>query len=258
MAGSRIIFPEFRDEQADSKYPFADTASLQTADGALSLPRNGIIDAAIYAINSSNRAFLSRVIVRSGAVTIVIGDEDNIDVARATYNPLSAPENGTLYLQDGYGRPAGILLVTDFLMALLGGWPAQEHVFNPEDTEFVSSVVMPAREDCVRAIQSEDGINFLTGDVWLVGGAGVVVRQESEEVIRIDINGEPLFKRLLCADADAPYAPGPFLQTINGCGPDEYGNFNITAMGQNKDDTVLRVYPDKDALKIELVGKKVV
>lgn len=258
MAGARIIFPEFRDEQADSKYPFADTATLRTADEGFELPRDGIIDAAIYAINSGARAYLSRVIVGGNNVTLVIGDESNINIAQVTYSPLSAPENGHLYLQDVYGRPAGILIMTEQCLALLGGWPVKEHVFSLNDAEFVSSLVIPANESCVRAIQSEDGLNFLTGDVWLIGGAGVVVRQESEEVIRIDINGEPLFKRLLCEGGDEPYAPGPFLQTINGCGPDEYGNFNITAMGQETPDTVLRIYPDKNELKIGLVGKKVV
>jgi hypothetical protein len=258
MAGARIIFPEFRDEQADSKYPFADTASLQTAGDGLELPRDGIIDAAIYAINGSARAYISRIVVDGNNVTIAVGDETSFDLARVTYSPLNAPSNGHLYLQDTYGRPAGLLILTKFCLALFGGWPVKTHVFGMTDSEFVSSVVVPARESCVRAIQSENEFNFLTGDVWLIGGDGIVVRQESEAVVRIDINGEPLFKRLLCEGGDEPYEPGPFLQTINGCGPDEYGNFNITAMGQNTPDTVLRIYPDKNQLKIGLVGKKVI
>ena len=258
MAGSRIIFPEFRDEQADSKYPFADTAALKTAGDGFELPRDGVIDAAIYAIGAGARAYLSRVVVGGNTVTLAVGDENNFNTAQVTYSPLTAPKNGQLYLRDTYGRPAGMLILTELCLALLGGWPTKEHVFDIAASEFVSSVVVPAQENCVRAIQSEDELNFLTGDVWLIGGNGVVLRQEDEEVIRIDINGEPLFKRLLCEGGDEPYAPGPFLQTINGCGPDEYGNFNITAMGQNTPDTVLRIYPDKNQLKIGLVGKKVI
>ena len=31
---SRILFPDFRDEQKDSRYPFVDTANLTADDGA--------------------------------------------------------------------------------------------------------------------------------------------------------------------------------------------------------------------------------
>lgn len=258
MAGARIIFPNFRDEQSDSKYPFADSATLETAGDALKFPRNGFIDAALYAIAGRERAYLSGVTVSRSAVSIFVGDEENTNVASAAYAPLSAPESGQLYLQDTYGRPAGMLIATKECLALLAGWPVGPHVFDIEATEFVSSVVFPAREPCVRAIQSDDELNFLTGDVWFIGDAGVVVRQVEEDVIKIDVVGEPLFKRLLCEGTAEDYSPGPYLQTINGCGPDEYGNFNITVVGQETPDTLLRIYPENNQLRIGLVGKKVI
>jgi hypothetical protein len=189
---------------------------------------------------------------------LVVGSETGAEICSGAYSPISLPENGQIQLTDVYGRPAGLLITTTDCLSLLGGWPAGTHVFNLTDTEFVSSVVVPAQEQCARAMQSFDELNFLTGDVWLIGDAGVVVRQESDEVVRIDINGEPLFKRLLCEGTAENYSPGPFLQTINGCTADEYGNFNITVVGQGTPDTILRIFPTNGQLKIGLVGKKVV
>lgn len=258
MAGARIIFPDFRDEQADSKYPFADTATLKTAGEEFELPRDGFIDVVIFAINSGSNAYLSEVLIEGSTVTLIVGAANASDIASASYTPLSVPENGHLYLQDEYGRPAGLLIMTKECLATFSGWPAGSHVFNPEDTEFVSSVVIPAQEQCVRAIQSPDALNFFTGDVWLIGDAGVVVRQESNEVIRVDITGEPLFKRLLCEGTAENYRTGPFLQTINGCGPDEYGNFNIVVAGKSAPDAILRIYPQDGQLNIGMVGRRVV
>lgn len=258
MAGARIIFPDFREEQADSRYPFVDRATLKTSGDGLEIPRNGVIDAVIYAIDSGTSAYLSRVVISGNTVTVAIGSISGNAIASATYSPLSIPKNGYLVLRDAYNRPAGSLLCTQECLAVIGGWPEGTHVFSLTSAEFVSSVVIPAQENCVRAIQSPDELNFFTGDVWIIGDAGVVVRKEDESTIRIDINGEPLFKRWLCEGTAAGFSPGPFLQTINGCTPDEYGNFNITAVGHGTPDTILRIYPDNGQLKIGLVGRKIV
>ena len=95
---------------------------------------------------------------------------------------------------------------------------------------------------------------FLTGDIWLVGDRGVFLRREAPNTIRVDVIGVPLYKRLLCE----PYGSFPtkkFLKTINGCPPDEYGNFTITATNQSVNDAVLRVYPRDGSLVIDTVGR---
>jgi hypothetical protein len=53
------------------------------------------------------------------------------------------------------------------------------------------------------------------------------------------------------------FSPKDFLRTINGCGPDAFGNFNITVANKSGNDSVLRVYPENDVLRIEAVGSKV-
>lgn len=256
MAGTRIIFPQFRDEQADSRYPFVDKATLKSNENQLEIGRDTFIDAAIYAIGGYARAYISSVSVTASEIVITIGDENNRARATARWVPASPPENGVLDVLDSYGRPAGMLLSEPLQLARFAAWPARVHNFSIAATEFVNTCVIPAREPGVRGLLTEDGA-LLTGDVWLIGDRGVVVRQDGEGIIRIDIIGSPLFLRELCDDLNK-FTPKTFIKTINGCTPDQYGNFTLTATGHNAADTVLRIYPSDGNLKIDVIGKKVV
>ena len=258
MSGARILFPEFRDEQSASLYPFADGGTL-TANTGFQITRDAFIDASIYAINATPKIYLARIIVDTTTVTIVIGAGNTSNACSVTYNPLAPPTNGELALHDEYGRPAGMLLSTKEALSLFGGWPIGEHAFDVTATEFVAAVTCPAQEVGVRGLFING--KLITGDVWLIGDQGIVIRQTAPNVIRIDVIGNPLFKRALCLDDNgnpiAAFKPKTFLKTINGCGPDIYGNFNITVAAPSKNDSILRVYPDNNVLKIEAVGSKV-
>jgi hypothetical protein len=148
------------------------------------------------------------------------------------------------------------LLSTPLALAVFGGWPGGTYNLRLTDAAFVATVFIPAQEPGVRAVLPETE-EFLTGDVWLVGNRGVVIRKEGENIIRIDIVGEPLFKRYLCED-QGKFTPPKFVKTINGCGPDEFGNFLLTATNHLAGDAVLRIYAESNLLRIETVGRKVV
>lgn len=256
MAGTRIIFPQFRDEQTDSRYPFVDKASLTSTEDRLEIGRDTFIDAAIYAIGGYARAYISSISVSASEIVITIGDENNRNRATARWVPTNPPENGVLDVLDSYGRPAGMLLSAPLLLSRFAAWPARTHTFRQETTELVNTVVIPAKEPGVRGLLPETG-PLMTGDVWLIGDRGVVVRQDGDGVIRIDMVGSPLFLRELCDDLNK-FTPKTYVKTINGCVPDEYGNFTLTATGHNAADTVLRIYPSDGNLKIDIIGKKVV
>jgi hypothetical protein len=193
-------------------------------------------------------------------VTFYIGDTSNKQIASATFNPLAVPSDGALELVDAYGRPAGALLSTALALAAFSAWPNETHTFRIGDTEFVAGVVIPANEPGVRAVIGADG-TLLTGDVWLIGDRGVVLRAPDANTVRVDVVGEPLFQRVVCEPV-ARFQPKTFVQTItiNGvtCGPDEYGNFALTATGHAASDTILRIYFQDGTIKIDTVGKKVV
>ena len=260
MSGARIVFPQFRDEQADSRYPFADRATLLSTERKLDIGRDTFIDATLYPIGGTKQAYISAIIVSPSLVTIQIGDPGVKNRATATYNPLDPPQNGVLQLQDKYGRPAGMLLSTTLALSRFSGWPAETHTFAVAATEFVSTVVIPAREPGVRAL-TVDGKDIYTGDMWIIGSRGVTVRAENDTTVRVDIIGEPLFARYICDPLDR-FQPKSFLRTItiNGatCGPDEYGNFVFTATGHGANDTILRIYPQDGVVKIDTVGRRVI
>jgi hypothetical protein len=254
MAGTRIIFPQFRDEQSDSRYPFIDTATLRT--GNLEIGRTAIVDAVLYPIGGIARAYISTIEVTTQTVTIWIGAQNNNKICKAEFSAVSSGVLEDLPLVDNYNRPAGLLLVDGIEIAKLAGWPQGSHVFRATTTEFVSSVVIPAQEPGVRAVLPATD-ELMTDDIWLVGDQGIVVRGISEQVIRIDIVGEPLFRRLLCGPINQ-FDPPQFVKTINGCPPDIYGSFIITATDINVEDTALRVYPENNGLRIDLLGTKTV
>lgn len=260
MSGARVLYPQFRDEQSDSRYPFADRASLLSTERKLDVGRDTFIDATLYPIGGTRQAYISAIIVTPRLVTIQIGDPAVKNRATTSYNPLSPPEDGVLSLQDGYGRPAGALLSTPLALSRFSGWPAETHTFAVTATEFVATVVIPAREPGVRAL-TVDGKDIFTGDAWLIGSRGVVVRAEDAQTVRIDIIGEPLFARYIC-DPINRFQPKNFVRTltINGvtCGPDDYGNFVFTATGHGAPDTILRIYPQDGVVKIDTVGRKAV
>jgi hypothetical protein len=263
MSGARIIFPEFRDEQSDSRYPFTDTATL-TASSGVELLRDTFIDAAVYAIDAVAPLYISSISVTASAVNIAISTRTGAVVCSTEYTPLDPPESGELALVDVYGRPAGLLLASRQRLALIGGWEPVTHTFTQNATEFVAGVVYPAQEPGVRGLTlAANTPDLITSDIWLVGRDGIVLRADPPDsnVIRVDIVGVPLFKRLQCLDESlqplGAFSPRAFLRTVNGYGPDQFGNFNITVAAKASESTVLRVYPENDVIKITAVGSKV-
>lgn len=259
---ARILFPDFRDEQGDSRYPFIDSAQLVADDGTTSIKRDTFIDAVFHVIGAGSRIYISSITVSTQKITITFGDEINPDVAATEFipNPIAAAESGGLAVHDSLGRPAGTLIVTKENLSLFTGWRVGRYEFDISATEFVSTVVIPAKEPGVRGVMPATK-ELITGDLWLIGADGVTLRhegnQDGKEIIRVDVVGSPLFKRLACVPYDRFQAKN-FVRTINNCPADEYGNFTLTATGHEVDDTVLRITQSDGIIFIDAIGRKVV
>ena len=119
----------------------------------------------------------------------------------------------------------------------------------------------------------DDG-TLVTGDVWLVGDDGVVVRHQQvnmpgccgqpavlRDVIRVDIVGDPLFKRRIC-DAQSLFAtpqPIKIVRVVNqgktfDSTPDDEGYLTIQMNDAGAADTILRVRTTSAGILIETVG----
>lgn len=251
MSGARILYPEFRDEVAASRYPFADTATLQANNSAFNIGVDSFIDAVFYAIGAGPGLHISRISTSAALTTIVITDNAGLLEFTATYNPLR-PLTTALEVFDAYGRPAGYLLADSDKLASFGTQIAT-YEFDRSATEFAASVVIPAKERGVRGVKTPTS-ELLSSDVWLVGDMGVQLSSKGNGVIRIDILGEPLFKRALC-DGNVNFPVKKYIKTINGCAPDEFGNFVITAARSLVLDSILRIYPAANGIVISAVGR---
>jgi hypothetical protein len=258
MTTARILFPQFRDEQSDSKYPFVDGATLTATNTGTKIPPDIFIDALFFGIGSLRRMYIASITVTPQTVAIVFGDVGGTTKLRTEYS--TPPANGVLPITDAYGRPAGLLVAgrfdvptTQSKLVEFSSWSLGVHTFTTAATEFVSTASVPSKEPGVRGLLTEKD-ELLAGDVWIVGDAGVVVRSVPETSnIRIDVIGVPLFRRFVCFP-QTTFPTKCHLRTINGCPPDAYGNFTITSE-QGVDHNVLRIYPSVNGtLRFDTAG----
>lgn len=257
-----IIHPQWRDEQAPSKYPFGDNATLITTDG-IALGTDTFLDARIYPIGGATRMSLQIVTVASGRTTLYIGPTSAPQLCFGWFDPVEPPD--IIRLQDVWGRSAGMLVSESLRLARFQSWELGTHTFESEASEFAASVCIPTPEVGVRGMITAEG-DIFTGDAWVVGENGVIVREDPEDaedgtrVIRVDLVGDPLFKRALCGDKVSGIVPlfatPQFLRTINNVPPDEYGNYVISTAGNIAPDNILRIVPTPEGLRFEAVGQK--
>lgn len=269
---ARIQHPDFRDELETTNYPFTDTSTL--TNGTQSLLQGSILDASLYPIGGGVVMYLSKAVITHQEVQVFIGDDVTDELASATFDLVSPPD--ILQLVDEYNRPAGIIVSDSVRLGVFQTWGTGTHVFTPDQTAFVPSVCVPTPEIGVRGVLLDDG-SVLTGDLWLVGDDGVVLRTEDVEVpaeecgdasrtqrvIRVDIVGDPLFRRRLCQTTDLFDTPR-FIKQITFSDdtntfvatPDSQGDLQLTINNNLAADTVLRSRPTQEGLLFEAVGSE--
>lgn len=260
---------EWLAENASRKYPFADRATLKNRAG-IEIPEALFLDAAFFIVGGVQGTYLSHVEITFDTATLTLGDGQAAAKATGSFPILTPPD--VITFEDAFGRPAGFLVAGDDL-ASMRGWGLGKHDFTQAATEFAAAVSMPVPETGLRGILLDDG-TILTGDVYLVGEDGVVLRTDNPDVdpqregigadysvIRVDVVGDPLFRRRLCEPADLFAAPR-FIKSVRvlhddgefTCLPDAYGDIKITVNNDLAFDTVLRLRSSADGIVLEAVG----
>mgnify|MGYP000576662803 CR=1 FL=1 len=264
----RILFPQWRDANRETRYPFADDSRLRNAEGHV-IPDGTFADAALYPVGGRPGAYLRLVTVAHDAVTLTVADPTTPVLATGSFPVLAPP--AAVRLTDPLGRPAGVLVGEPDRLGVFRAWEVGDHAFLPAETGFAATVYTPTPEAGVRGVLLDDG-TLLTGDVFLVGEDGVVLREDVTAVdrgcgaaayrtVRVDVVGDPLFRRRLCTPSSLFSTPrvvkalrvvwsdGTFTVT-----PDARGNVTVAANNAEAVDTVLRVRPDRSGLVVEAVG----
>lgn len=232
-----IVYAEWRNQNEQVNYPFADSATLVNADG-VSIDRALFVDARLYPVGGDETLYLRRVSVEEERVRfyLAIGETE---IAYGELDLLAIPSNGEVPVLDLVGRPAGVLVSSPVALAAVpGSFQRGDTVFPEDATHFAPSVVVPMPDVGVRGFVTDDG-DAVYGEAILIGEQGIVLSLE-DGAIRVDALGNPFAKHEDCQDQDPlpPYCP---VRTINGIGPDENGDFKLTIGGNSAVDNIFRV-----------------
>jgi len=187
-------------------------------------------------------------------VTFFISDSSDV-VCSGEFLTLSGAR--TVELTDTYDRPVGVLVVDRDYVMMLVTWSLGDHTFSRTSTPFAATVVHPMPEAGVRGFLLSDG-TFFAGDVWFVGGEGVVFAEESG-TLRVDVAGDPYYVERRCQEANGQYTEAErFVASINGLSPNAAGNISITPGSNVAEDSTLRIIalPGETGLRFELVGSR--
>lgn len=246
-----ILFPEWRNNAERVNYPFSDVATLINAQNA-KVDRDLFDDARIYPVGGSAGMYLSKIVVTALTVSIHIGSPTNDDMASVEFDIATPPDD--LSLVDPLGRPAGVLVsTTEKLLNVAGIYGLGETLFEREQTEFDASVVIPLPQLGIRGLLLDDG-TLLTGDVYLVGVDGIVLRMDGDN-IRVDAIGDPYAVAKACDEAGVPVPGFCGVKTINKIAPNENGDFKLTTGANVAIDNILRVSLESaGVVKIAPVG----
>lgn len=266
MAVQRTINNEWRAQNDATRYPFSNGASLTSRDDRMLL-EGTFLDAALFPIGGKPGLYLSAVELTHQQATIYIGDSGDSRRCSGTFDILQPSANVSLY--DTVGRPAGVIISESSRLGILQSWGIGVHEFDQSASEFCASVCMPTPEVGLQGVRLPDG-SVLTGEVWFVGEDGVVLRTTEETrngetvtVIRVDVVGDPLFRRRLCSPQDL-FATPKFIKQIRVlhsggeflCSPDEDGNIRLAEDNALNENTVMRVRNTADGIIISMAGKR--
>ena len=255
-----IYVPEWRDDQQSTGWPFSAAVTPTNSNGYF-IPDSTFLDASFYPVGGTVGLYISSISVLNGQVIIVVSDENANNLATGTFPLLNPPS--LIEFFDAFNRPAGVIVSDPTRLAVFQAWAVGQQVFTQDQTEFVAEVYQPSPEIGFRGFVLPDG-SLLTGDIWIVGDDGVVVRNDPgnpQPVVRVDAVGDPLFARRLCEPENLFVTPR-FVQKIrimSGNGvftatPDANGNFEISVGSNVATDVALRVRTTNSGLVFEVMG----
>ena len=255
--GEAILFHEWRDENEQRNYPFADSALM--TNGLRNIPRSTFIDARLYPIGGTVPLYLSRVTTTATQLKFTVAGTGVGELATAQVDIDALPGDGKLVFYDSFQRPAGIMLAASSVaLSLFAGWGVGEEIFTAAQLPMAAQAVIPIPGDHVQSIVV-DGQTF-AGEVWLAGEDGIVLREEDDK-IRIDVIGDPYAGAQSCrdqiiegADCDPPTGSYDPIATINNISPNDLGDWLIAAGSLLFDDNPFKVTPQGNSLKIEIIG----
>ncbi len=264
-------FPEWRDEQEYSQYPFEDGCSLTTTTGE-KFERSTFIDAAVYVVDNVDQISLTRVDIEAESLKLYLGTPANTLLVTCEFAWTSADTH--VQLIDAAGRACGVLVTDAARLSIFQSWGSGTFLFDSTAAILVAACNHAVPSAGVTAFELDDG-SILYGDCYIVGDNGVVLNcvpttrrtecgvvEDKRYAIQVHAVGDPLFLRKLCEPN--LFKSNSFLQTLvfqKGekeveLGPGEDGRIMIWQAPVVSENTILRVVQKNNKLSVTVVGEK--
>lgn len=264
MPEEQRIYVQWRNANESVKYPFAASATL--TNGIVTIAPETFIDARLYPALGTESLHLSSIVKTDTNLLLTVSDTTSGELASADVliSDIQTYNLELLELRDIYDRPAGVLVTDPARLGLLTALPIGTHVFEVDATEFTASVVTPAPQTGLRSLVVDGEAAY--NEVWLVGGLGVVLEHSigalhGDDIVTINVVGEPLSKRTICQDEYVGFETPEFLKGLVVSGafvpPDDVGDFKVSVCGMDVDDTILRVLPGSNGISFAAVGGRI-
>lgn len=243
-----ITTQEYRDQYENTKYPFADNATLTDTENKLTIPNSIFLDASLFIPGAIAPLYLSKVIIRNRQVVITVSDSSKHKTASGMIDTGS----DTITLTDSKHRTVGLLISDSQRLGFFNSVPDGTYSFSAKATWFSPRCVVTLPSVGVTTVGCEG--NNIYGDIRFIGRNGIILTADTDNnTIRFDIVGEPLFKRLKYTNPSDFNTPN-YVLTVNGVEPDEYGNINITSFANADTEDIIRINTTPDGITIFAAG----
>lgn len=219
---SLVLLGEYRSQNSQRCYPFADDVTLMDAEGN-ALPTDFIIDAFLFPLGITGGVYLHSVDVAAGKLYFATSDNSS-PFGVATYDQT---DTAYVYETEGYTRQIGVVVFGAGIDAIMAG--SITRVFSYAATALAPAAFAPLNQTGVRGILLDDG-TLLTGDVTLRGGSGVTVLTLKEEIYTDDDGLIVIgFQGMPKPSSDDCGNPNPLIKKItfrrNSCSPFSLGAY---------------------------------
>lgn len=241
----RVLFEEFRDQYENTRYPFMDTALMTDSNEGITIPDNIFLDAGFCF--PEGFPYLSSIEVNNTSALFTITSGSDTAECRMGFDSIP----NILRFRTSRGKYIGCMVSEKGRLAWFAALPVGTYLFYPEHTSFATRCNIRSGALGVASLGVDE--TSLIGDVWLVGGNGVFLRNVDGK-IEIDILGEVLYKRKKCNDPDSFETP-KYLKSINGVFPDEHGNIQVGFYTEDRKSTI-RFITRESGIEIKRINER--
>lgn len=185
-------------ETKRSPFPFVDVATLKDASGLLALASSWILDARLWpAMSAPAKVYLQSIERSKGLLRFTVASTEEV-LCTAEVSDFTKRR---LAFFDVHGVQSGFMSFAAGALQHIYDRPSATYLFPVEATEFVPAVVTPAFISGLGTVGDASG-NTIREDIRLVGGEGVALHVIPGNQIRVDVIGDPYYRRDTCENAD--------------------------------------------------------